>query len=150
MSKPRDDQTTQHNYDTAHYGELPWNAMPSGSNVLTLGWVVDGGDDPIVAGTKGSMPFYIDCQITSVELFADVSGSFVLDIYKDIRNNYPPNSGDSITASAPPTLTNAIRYQDTTLTGWTVDINRGDVLQFLVVSSSTVKQVTCALELTRG
>lgn len=150
MAKTRDPNTTQHDYDFAHYGELPWESLPSGSNVVALGWVVMGQGAAITAGTKGSMPFYVDCTILSVELLADVSGSCVVDIYKDIRANYPPNSGDSITASAKPTLSNAIRSHDTTLTGWTVDINRGDILRFEVVSSSTIQQLTCSLELSKG
>ena len=55
--------------------------------------------------------------ITQVTLLADVSGSIVLDIWKDSFANYPPTVADTITASAKPTLSGAIKSQDGTLTG---------------------------------
>lgn len=149
MSKAKDPNNPQHDIEFAHYGEASYDLMPSGSNVLTLGWVVEGSGQPIVAGQKGSFPVYLDCSIEKVSLLSDVSGSCVVDIQKDTYANYPPNSGDSITASSPPTLSSANKYQDSTLTGWTLGITAGDVLRFQVISSSTITQLTCALQLRR-
>jgi len=153
MSKARDPNTTQHDYDFAHYGELPLEAFPPhmlvSSTTMVAAFLMDGGGYPITSGVKGVVPFFFNATIESVTLLADVSGSCELDIQKDAYSAYPPTFGDSIVASAPPELNNQIKYQDTTLTGWTVDINVGDVLKWEVVSSSTIGKLTCALRLRR-
>ena len=86
--------------------------------------------------------------ITKVTLLADVSGSAVCDIWKDTYANFPPTVGDSICASAKPTLSSAIKYEDSTLTGWTTSITAGDVLGFYLTSCSTITQLTLQLETT--
>jgi hypothetical protein len=68
-----------------------------------------------------------------------------VDIWKDTYANYPPVVGDSITASAKPTLSSATKSRDTTLTGWTTSIAAGDVLGFKVDSATTVLKVTLSL-----
>lgn len=93
------------------------------------------------------IPF--DGTITAVRLFADQSGSIVIDIWKDTYANYPPVNADSITASAPPTISSATKSQDTTLTGWTTTVTEGDVLRFNVDSATTITQVTLALRIRR-
>lgn len=86
-----------------------------------------------------------DGTIEAATMLADVSGSIVVDIWKDTYTNYPPTVGDKITASAPPTLSSASKSQDTTLTGWTTSFTRGDILKVHVNSSATVKRVVLAL-----
>jgi hypothetical protein len=98
---------------------------------------------------KGYIEVPFACTITAVRLLADVSGSIVVDIWKDTYANYPPVDADSITAAAVPTLAAAIKYQDTTLTGWTVTVAAGDILGFNVDSAATVKIVTLSLTVTR-
>ena len=84
--------------------------------------------------------------ITKVTLLADQTGSAVLDIWKDTYANFPPVVGDSICGSSKPTLTSAIKYEDSTLTGWTTSITAGDVLGFYLTSCSTITQITLQLE----
>lgn len=83
--------------------------------------------------------------IVSVTMLADVSGSAVVDIWKDTYANYPPTDADSITASAVPTISSAIKSQDTTLTGWTISVSAGDILRFHVDSASTIKRLVVTL-----
>ena len=80
---------------------------------------------------------------------ADVSGSAVVDIWKDTYANYPPLNADSITASAVPTISTAVKSQDATLTGWTTSIVAGDILAFNVDSVTTIKQLTVSLKCTK-
>jgi hypothetical protein len=89
------------------------------------------------------------CTIVSWELVADISGDLVLDIWKDSYANYPPINADSITGSAKPTLTAAIKAQSSTLTGWTTSIAAGDYLEVEVesVSGPTVATLTLNTEL---
>lgn len=120
-------------------------SMTSVQNVpITL--VIDGGGSPITTGIKFSLFMPWACTITRVTLLADVSGSIVLDIWKDTYGSYPPTVADTITASAKPTLSSALTYQDSTLTGWTKSIAALDTLRFKVDSASTLTQVTVVLE----
>lgn len=88
--------------------------------------------------------------ITGVTMGADQSGSIVIDIWNDTHANYPPTDADSITASAPPTITTATKSQDTTLTGWTTSVAAGTWLKFNVDSCTTITQCTLALHVTRA
>ena len=117
---------------------------------VALGYAIDGGGAVIATGVAGSgvqAPFA--CTIDSVTLLADVSGSIVIDIWKDTYANYPPTVADSICASAKPTLSSAIKAEDTTLTGWTKTVAAGDVLYFNVDSCSTITKVSLILKATK-
>jgi hypothetical protein len=72
----------------------------------------------------------------------------VIDVWKDTYANAPPVNADSITASAPPTLSSAQKSQDTTLTGWTKTVAVGDVFGFNVDSATTITRVTLILSVT--
>lgn len=99
-------------------------------------------------GIKGDMQVPFACTITAARLFADQTGSIVVDIWKDTYANFPPTNDDSITASAPPTLSSAVKSEDTTLTGWTTSISAGDILRFNIDSVATVERVTLQLTVT--
>ena len=73
----------------------------------------------------------------------------VIDIRKDVLANFPPTGGDSIVASAPPTLSSADHASSSSLTGWTTSVTAGDVLRFHLTSSSSVKRLTVVLTYTR-
>lgn len=115
-----------------------------------LYWIIDGGGAPITTGQKGYLPIPFACTITEASAFADQTGSAVVDVWKDTFANYPPADADSITASAPITLSSAIKAQDATLTGWTTSIAAGDVLGFNVDSASTITRLTIELKVTRA
>ncbi len=91
------------------------------------------------------MPY--DCTITGVMMLANESGSIVMDIWKNTYANYPPTDVDSITSSAPPTISSATKSTDTTLTDWTTDISEGDILMFNVDSVTDIKRLTLTLML---
>jgi len=80
---------------------------------------------------------------------ADQSGSIVIDIWKDTYDNFPPTDADSITASAPPTLSSAQKSTDTTLTGWTTTFAAGDLLAFNVDSVTDIERATLSLKIRR-
>lgn len=113
-----------------------------------LNFIIDGGGSVITTGIKGDLevPFaWVD--IVSVRLLADASGSIVIDIWKDTYANFPPTDADSITASAPPTISSATKSEDSTLTGWTQTGSAGDILRFNVDSVTTITRVTVSLVL---
>jgi len=130
-----------------------WNTVydPVGSvgSVSALTFVIDGGGAAITTGIKGDIEVPFACTITAARLFADQSGSIVVDIWKDTYANFPPVVGDSITASAKPTLATANKAQNTTLTGWTTSIAAGDILRFNVDSITSCTRVTVSLSVVR-
>ena len=84
--------------------------------------------------------------ITSWTLVADQTGSIVIDLWKDTYANFPPTVADSITGSAKPTLSSAVKNQSSTLTGWTTGISAGDIIRFNVDSASTLTRITLSIQ----
>jgi len=119
------------------------------ARIGAVGLIIDGGGSAITTGVKGFVEVPFACTITAATLLstdsASTAGSIVVDIWKDTYANYPPVVGDSITASAKPTLSAANKSRDTTLTGWTTAIAAGDVLGFSVTSATTVTRVCLSL-----
>ena len=113
---------------------------------VSITFVIDGGGSAITTGIKGDLEIPFACVIARVTMIADQSGSIVVDIWKDTYANYPPTDADSITASAPPTITTATKSQDSTLTGWTKAIATGDILRYNVDSCATIEKCTLALK----
>ena len=91
-----------------------------------------------------------DCVITGWTIAANASGSCVIDVWKDTLANFPPTVGDTITASAKPTLSAARTATSTTLTGWTTALSEGDWVVFKVDSASSITEVVIALHLRRA
>jgi hypothetical protein len=125
-------------------------ATGPGGTVLAIEFVIDGGGVVITTGQKGYLEVPFNCTITAARLFADQSGSIVIDIWKDTYANYPPTDPDSITSATPPTISSATKSQDTTLSGWTTSITAGDILGFNVDSVTTITRVTVSLTVQRS
>jgi len=120
-----------------------WPAGSSGTASITF--VIDGDGEAITTGEKGHLEIPFACTIKQVTMQADQSGAIVVDIWKDTYANFPPTDADSITASAPPTISSAQKSQDATLAGWTKSISSGDILAFNVDSCATIQRVTISL-----
>lgn len=89
----------------------------------------------------------IACTITKVTVLTlGGTGSCVVDIWKDTYAAYPPVVADSICAAAKPTISSGIKYEDSTLTGWTTAVAAGDVLMFHLESTSTFTVIAISLE----
>lgn len=114
-----------------------------------ISFIIDGGGVVITTGVKGFLEIPFAGTITNVTVLstdaAALSGSIVVDIWKDTYANYPPTVADTITASAKPTLSSANKSKDGTLTGWTKTVAAGDVLGFNVDSAATVTRVLVSL-----
>jgi hypothetical protein len=111
----------------------------------------DGTDAELTTGLKANyltIPF--DCEIQEVILLADASGSIQVDIWKTTYANFDagsthPVDGDSITASATPTISTATKSLDSTLTGWTTTLSQGDILAYYIDSVTTIKKCSVIL-----
>lgn len=119
--------------------------MTSNQRTSAIIWTIDGGGAAITTGQKGYIEIPFACTITAARSFADQSGSIVVDVWADAYANYPPTDADSITASAPITISATTKSQDTTLTGWDTAIAAGDILGFNVDSVSTITRLTIVL-----
>ena len=84
------------------------------ANVRTasITFIIDDGGSVIATGIKGDLEIPFGCTIQAVTLLADQTGSIVIDIWKDTYAAYPPTVADTITASAKPTLSSALKSQD--------------------------------------
>lgn len=123
---------------------------PTGGVTAAIGYSISGGGSVIsvgVAGTGLTIPF--NCIISEWTLQANVSGSIVIDIWKDTYANFPPTVADTITGSAKPTISASNKGNSSTLTGWTTTISAGDILYFNVDSCSTITEVTLTMKVTK-
>ena len=103
----------------------------------------------VPTGIMGDSRIDFACTITGVSVYGDQSGSCVVDIWKDTHANFPPTVADTITASAKPTISSTTKYEDTTLTGWTVAISAGDTLRFNLDSVTSFTRLTIVLRVKR-
>jgi hypothetical protein len=108
--------------------------------------VIDGGGAVPTTGVQADVSVPYACTIQSVVLLADQTGSIVVDIWKDTYANYPPTIADTITASALPTISSALKSSDTTLTGWTTSIAAGDTLRFNINSVTSITRLVLTLK----
>ena len=131
-------------------GELPTARLAANQKLADIVFIIDGGGSAITTGQKGHLEIPFACTIQQVTMLADVSGSIVVDIWKDTYANFPPIDADSITAAAPPTITTAQKSQDSTLTDWTTAIAAGDILAFNVDSATTITRVTISLKVAKS
>lgn len=138
------------NYGTGAGNPAEGNHTHAGI-VTGLSFVIDGGGAAITTGLKGfvRVPFAWT-DIAKASLLADASTTAVVDVWKDSFANHPPTDADSITASAPLTLTADDEAEDSTLTGWTKTGSAGDVLAFNVDSNNNAELLTVALDLVRS
>ena len=102
---------------------------------------------PGIAGSQAIVRVPKDLTITAMFIVADISGSAVVDIWKDTYANYPPTVADTIIGGGgtKPTLSSAIKNTDSTLTGWTKTFSEGDWLIANVDSASTCNEIIVIL-----
>jgi len=120
--------------------------IPTGIKTTGIIFIVDGGGSTIATGEKGHLEIPFNCTIQQVTMAADQTGSIVVDIWKDTYANFPPTNADSITNATPPTITTALKSQDSTLTNWTTTITTGDILAYNVDSCTNITRVTVSLQ----
>ena len=97
-----------------------------------------GGASAIAVGTFCDLFVLQAFTITQATLVGDPSGSMEIDILAVDISAFPPGPSDTICGGTPPELVAAVTYQDSTLTGWTVDVPANTVLRFIVNACSGV------------
>ena len=109
-------------------------------------FILFGGGITILTGIQGEIIIPFNCQIKSVNLLSDQTGSIVVDILKSSFSNYP-GGFNTITAAAIPQIINGIKYEDNILTGWTINLLKDDVLRFDVQSSNLISRLLISLKI---
>ncbi len=122
----------------------PASAVTSNQNLRAVGATFTGNGSAL-SGTA------TDCQeigsagtINAVYTIADISGSVTVGISTVAYASYTGTAGapyTSIVASAPPSLSSAVKYTDSTLTGWTTSLTAGQIMCVQISSPATVTNV---------
>jgi hypothetical protein len=124
---------------------------PASSNASgSFGVTIDGGGSAITTGVKGYVQIPYSGTITGWNLFADQTGSIVIDVWKDNYATFPPSVADTIAGSEKPTLSSVQKNQDLSLSTWTTSVSAGDIIAFNVDSASTVTRVTLSINITKS
>jgi hypothetical protein len=124
-------------------------AAPTWTNLsAAIPFIVDGGGLPLLSGPQGYLQIPFNCTIFSVSMLADQVGSITMDILKGTYAGFPTTASICGVASKP-TITAGVKYEDSTLTGWSKNLSAGDILAFNIDSASTVTRVTLTLNVTR-
>lgn len=117
---------------------------PSSSCFPTV--TFDGGLSTIAPGSFCDLYIPFGFEILEATLLVDLPGNLVLDVRMDTYGNFPPTSLDSICGGNPPTVTAVLKWQDSTLTGWTTTIPAGSTIRFIVISCTGIKHAHLMLE----
>jgi hypothetical protein len=127
------------------------DALLPATKTLSITYIIDGGGSVITTGVKGFLEIPFACTLTAYTIMADVSGSIMIDIWRDSYANFPPTDADAMPgAGKEPTLAAAQASQDLNIADWTtVAVSAGDILAFNVDSVATVTRVTLALRATK-
>lgn len=129
-----------------------WILATGGSTTSTretsFGITLDGAGSVISTGAKGYSIIPFNCTIASWKIVADQSGDIVIDVKK---GDFPAAGAAPTTASiigsggTQPTLSGAISDYDDILTGWTTSVTNGQVIEWEVVSCTTITRVNLIL-----
>jgi len=117
------------------------------TGLRTIGLTIDGGGSAITTGVKGYIEVPYTGTITGWTILGDVSGSMVVDVWKDTYANYPPTVADTIAGSEKPTISAALTGQDLSLSTWTTSVTAGDIIGFNVDSCSTITRATLVIRI---
>ena len=115
----------------------------------SFGVTIDGGGSVIATGVMGYVTIPYNCTITGWDIFADQTGSCVIDLWKDVYSNFAPTIADTITGTEKPTLTSQQKNQDNSLSSWTTTVTAGDVIAFNVESAVTVTRINVIIKVTK-
>jgi hypothetical protein len=125
------------------------SVVSTGATAGSFGITIDGGGSAITTGVKGYITIPYNGTITGWDIFADTTGSIVVDVWKDTYANFPPLVADSIAGSEKPTLSSAVKNQDLTLSTWTTSVTAGDIVAFNVDSATSVTRVNLIIYITK-
>jgi len=131
----------------------PGGGGGGGDDVISV--VFDGQGATPTVGSKAYFHCPYGATITGWTIYgydasdAPVSGSAVIDVWKDTYANYPATVADTIAGTEKPTLSSVNKNQDLTLSSWTTTIDNGDHLVFNLDSVTTCTKVRVFIHITK-
>lgn len=116
-------------------------------NLRDVVMTFDGGGLPVAGSATRCREVTFAGTIQGAYIEADVSGSITIDVKTVAHSSYTgPASASTITASATPALSSAVKYTDTTLTGWTTSLAANTAVCFAMSAPATVTWATITLK----
>ena len=116
-------------------------------NIRSVSVVFDGGGSALTGTISRCTQVNYAGTIEKVSILADQSGSATIDVRTVAYASYTgPASASTITASDTPALSSAVKYQDSTLTGWTTTLAANTAVCFVLSSPSTVTWLAANIE----
>lgn len=119
-------------------------AAAMGLDVVGFTVPIGDGVSVITTGIIKRFPIPYNFTLTKIEMCADISGSIVLDIWKDSYANLPCTVADTITASAKPTISSATKAEQTVFTDWDLTWTLGEWIYINVDSCTSIRSVAIA------
>ena len=111
-------------------------------NVRAVSFIFDGAGTALSGTLTRCQQVNYSGTIQEVTLVADQSGSATVDVQTVAYGSYTgPGSASTITAADTPALSSAVKYQDSSLTGWTTSLSANTVVCFVLSSPSTATWV---------
>lgn len=115
--------------------------------VRGIGYVFDGGGNPLAVGKTGYYTVPYSCVVNSWNMTVD-SGTATVDVWKVATGTSVPTAANTITGTASPSLSAGTAVHSTTLTGWTTNVAPNDVFAFNIkaVSGATLISLVLACQ----
>lgn len=124
--------------------------QPAFTSAAAIAINLDGGGAAIPTGVALDIEVPFAGAIQGYTIMADVAATCSIELWSDLYAAYPPTSADKITASAPISLSAAVKNKDDTLTGWGTILAKGDIIRVNVVSNDNAKRITISLRIQRA
>jgi hypothetical protein len=115
-----------------------------GGGTGSIAMFIDSGSSVITTGEKSYVISPFDCNIVSWKVISSISGSCVIDIWKN--TSIPTVANTIIGTYSKPTLSSQ-QINSGLSTGWTSSVSAGDIILFNVDSVSTVQKIYLYLEI---
>ena len=116
-------------------------------NIRSVSVVFDGGGSALSGTISRCTQVNYAGTIEKATILADQSGTATIDVRTVAYASYTgPASASTITASDTPALSSAVKFQDSTLTGWTTTLAANTAVCFVLSSPSTVTWLAAYIE----
>jgi hypothetical protein len=113
--------------------------LESPHTVRIASYTFDGSGAALSGTTDACEDIPFAATIQGITMLAYPAGNATVDVLTVPFSDYAGlSSATTITSSSTPTLLNAAKYQDTTLTGWTTPVAANTVLCFHLTNTSTI------------
>lgn len=132
-------------------GGIPAWSTPAVINKGSVGITIDGQGGVVPINTTGEITVNFSGTITGWQITGDVTGSCVVDVWKNTYANYPPLAGDAIFITKPTLTPPFIKNQDLspTFIGLGATITAGDIIKFNVDSCTSLTKIFLTIFVTK-